>query len=62
MSARGSRIVQKSRLYDLIMLGQQTYFRFETQRWPDETLQNVLCQAPGPSWRCPTCRRTERPL
>lgn len=38
------QIMQKSRLYDLTMLGQQTYFRFETQNWPDETLQNVLRQ------------------
>lgn len=43
-----TQIVQESRLCDLIVLGRQTYFRFETQNWPDETLQNVLRQGSRP--------------
>lgn len=39
------QIMQKSRLYDLTMLGQQTCFRFATQNWPDETLPSVLRQS-----------------
>lgn len=42
------QIVQKSRQYDLTLLGQQTYFRFETQDWPDETLRKVLRQGSRP--------------
>ena len=48
VGAPDTQIVQNSRLYDLIVLGQQTYFRFETQNWSDETLQNVLHQSPRP--------------
>jgi nucleotide-binding universal stress UspA family protein len=42
------QIVQKSRLCDLIMLGQQTHFHFETQNWPDETLRDVLRRGSRP--------------
>ena len=42
VGAPDAQIVQESRLCDLTMLGQQTYFRFETQNWPDETLRQVL--------------------
>ncbi len=42
------RIVEHSRLYDLMVMGQQTYFHFETQKWPDETLPNALRQSSRP--------------
>jgi nucleotide-binding universal stress UspA family protein len=41
-------ILKESRQYDLIMLGQQTFFHFETQDWPDETLRQVLRYASRP--------------
>jgi nucleotide-binding universal stress UspA family protein len=34
--------------YDLIVLGQQTFFHFETQEKPDETLHVVVKQSPCP--------------
>jgi len=34
--------------YDLILLGQQTFFHFETQAKPDETLHTVVKQSPCP--------------
>src|SRR5262245_19338993 len=34
--------------YDLILLGQQTFFHFETQAKPDETLHAVVKQSPCP--------------
>ncbi len=43
-----TQIVQNSKQYDLIVLGQKTYFGFESQPWPDETLQNVLRQSSRP--------------
>jgi len=43
-----TQIVQESRLHDLVMLGQQSYFHFETQDWPDETVRNVLRQSSRP--------------
>ncbi len=42
------QIVRQSRQYDLTMLGQQSYFCFETQDWPDETLRKVLRQGSRP--------------
>lgn len=57
VGAPDSQIVQKSRMYDLTMLGQETYFRFETQNWPDETLQNVLRQGFRPVVAVPDARR-----
>lgn len=42
------QIVEESRLYDVTMLGQQTYFHFETQTWPDETLREVLRRSSRP--------------
>ncbi len=42
------QIVQESRMYDVTMLGQQTYFHFQTQDWPDETLRKVLRQISRP--------------
>jgi nucleotide-binding universal stress UspA family protein len=34
--------------HDLVLLGQETYFHFETQRRPCETLEHVLKSAPRP--------------
>lgn len=34
--------------YDLMLLGQQTFFHFETQEKPDETLHVVVKQSPCP--------------
>ena len=41
-------ILLEAQRYDLIMLGQHTFFHFETQQQPDETLQVVLKQSPRP--------------
>jgi nucleotide-binding universal stress UspA family protein len=43
-----TEIVEQSRFCDLILLGQQTYFHFETQNWPDETLREVLRHSSRP--------------
>ena len=43
-----TQIVQKSRLYNLIMLGQEPRFRFDLPYWPDETLTEVLRQVSRP--------------
>ena len=42
------QILLEAQRYDLIMLGQHTFFHFETQPQPDETLQVVLKQSPRP--------------
>jgi nucleotide-binding universal stress UspA family protein len=42
------QILLEAQRYDLIMLGQHTFFHFETQQQPDETLQVVLKQSPRP--------------
>jgi nucleotide-binding universal stress UspA family protein len=42
------QIVQEAQRYDLILLGQQTYFRFATQEGPCETLPKVLKNTPRP--------------
>ncbi len=42
------RILLEAQRYDLIMLGQETYFQFATQDEPDETLTKVLKDAPRP--------------
>jgi nucleotide-binding universal stress UspA family protein len=41
-------LLLEAQRYDLIMLGQHTFFHFETQQQPDETLQVVLKQSPRP--------------
>lgn len=41
-------ILGESQRCDLILLGQQTCFRFETQDRPDDTLQKVLHHCPRP--------------
>ena len=42
------QILLEAQRYDLIMLGQHTFFHFETQQQPDETLEVVLKQSPRP--------------
>ena len=41
-------ILLEAQQYDLIMLGQQTFFHFETQQQPDTTLNTVLKQSLRP--------------
>jgi nucleotide-binding universal stress UspA family protein len=42
------QILLAAQRYDLLLLGQQTYFHFATQSRPDETLRRVLGQTPRP--------------
>jgi nucleotide-binding universal stress UspA family protein len=42
------QILLEAQRYDLILLGQHTFFHFETQQQPDDTLQVVLKQSPRP--------------
>lgn len=42
------QIVLQSQRYDVILLGQQSYFAFETQEGPSHTLENVLQYSPRP--------------
>jgi len=42
------QILLEAQRYDLIMLGQHTFFHFETQQQPDDTLHIVLKQSPRP--------------
>jgi nucleotide-binding universal stress UspA family protein len=42
------QILVEAQRYDLILLGQRTYFHFETQRSPCETLYRVLKNSPRP--------------
>jgi nucleotide-binding universal stress UspA family protein len=42
------RILLEAQQADLILLGQQTYFHFETQEKPDDTLHTVVKQSPRP--------------
>lgn len=48
VGAPAERIVQESRLCDLVMLGQQPRFRFDMPYWPDQTLREVLWQTSRP--------------
>jgi nucleotide-binding universal stress UspA family protein len=41
-------IMREAQRYDLILLGQRTYFQFETQSSPDSTLQQVVKSSPRP--------------
>lgn len=43
-----AQIIQEAQRYDLILLGRKTYFRFETQASPDETLHELIKQSPRP--------------
>ena len=42
------QILLEAQRYDLIILGQQTYFHFETQQSPCETVQMVVRNSPRP--------------
>ncbi|MGQ0637363.1 MAG: universal stress protein [Planctomycetaceae bacterium] len=42
------QIMLESQRHDLIVLGQQTFFHFETQRGADETLRTVVRHSPRP--------------
>jgi nucleotide-binding universal stress UspA family protein len=42
------QILQEAQCYDLILLGQQTYFHFETRDRADETLWRVVKNSPRP--------------
>src|SRR5919108_1298465 len=42
------QILLEAQRYDLILLGQHTFFHFETQQQPDDTLHIVLKQSPRP--------------
>jgi nucleotide-binding universal stress UspA family protein len=42
------QILLEAQRYDLILLGQKTFFHFETQLGPDETLHKVLKGSPRP--------------
>ena len=42
------QILQEAQCYDLILLGQRTYFHFETQDRADETLGRVVKNSPRP--------------
>jgi nucleotide-binding universal stress UspA family protein len=42
------QILLEAQRYDVILLGQHTFFHFETQQQPDDTLHIVLKQSPRP--------------
>lgn len=42
------RILLEAQESDLILLGQRTFFHFETQKQPDQTLHTVVRQSPRP--------------
>jgi nucleotide-binding universal stress UspA family protein len=48
VGAPWEQILVQSQRYDVILLGQQTWFHFETQRSPCETLHKVLQNSPRP--------------
>lgn len=48
VGAPEEQIVEEAQRYDLIMLGQQTFFQFETQEQADSTLVRVLKDSPRP--------------
>jgi nucleotide-binding universal stress UspA family protein len=50
------QILLEAQRYDLILLGQHTFFHFETQQQPDDTLQVVLKQSPCPVVAVPATR------
>lgn len=43
-----AQIRMEAQRFDLILLGQQTYFRFETQEFADDTLKEFLRHSPRP--------------
>lgn len=51
------QIMLEAQRYDLIMLGRQTYFHFETQHQPDDTLREVVRNSPRPVVAVPDVTR-----
>jgi nucleotide-binding universal stress UspA family protein len=56
------QIVLQAQRYDLILLGKQTYFSFETSDQPDETLATVLKNSPRPVVAVPENAPTGGPV
>lgn len=51
------QILLEAQRYDLVVLGQRTYFHFETQSRPDDTLQQVVKGSPRPVVAVPESAR-----
>lgn len=51
------QIMLEAQRYDLILLGRQTYFHFETQHQPDDTLREVVKNSPRPVVAVPDVMR-----
>jgi len=49
-------IVRQAHRCDIVVMGRETHFRFETQDEPDPTLGQVLRSSPRLSWRFPELR------
>jgi len=56
-----AHIFLEAQHYDLIMLGQQTFFHFETQDTSDDTLSVVVKQSPCPVVAVPATLPRGRP-
>ncbi len=54
------QITLEAQRYDVILLGRRTYFHFETQQGPDETLHDVVKQSPRPVITVPDSVRAGR--
>jgi nucleotide-binding universal stress UspA family protein len=52
-------IARQAQRYDMIVLGQETYFHFETQDQPGDTLEHVLRAAPRPVVAVPSPLRPD---
>lgn len=48
VGAPAAEIMLEAQRYDLILLGRKTFFRFETQTNPDETLHELIKLSPRP--------------
>jgi nucleotide-binding universal stress UspA family protein len=48
VGAPHAQIIAEAQACDLVMLGRETHFQFETQDQPDETLSKVLRESPRP--------------
>ncbi len=51
------QIVQASNYYDLVVMGLRTYFHFETQEGPGDSLSKVLDHTPTPVLAIPKVKR-----
>lgn len=56
------QIVTEAQRYDAVMLGRRTYFHFETQEGPDDTLVQVLKHCPRPVITVPDSLREGRQI